>query len=340
MDQTFQGKLFKNILAKFPKRSLAVEALSELFGVGKDAVYRRLRGDTQLSPDELTDLAKKFNISLDGYIFEDANTVFCSFNPFTKEIKTVSDYLNGIHHLMKKTQHLPNTTMYYTTSDIPLFVYFYFPEILQFKIYIWGRAVWMFDYLDDMKFDFNVIGPHGMQMAEDMLKYYVKLPTIELWSTDLFDNTINQIEYHVNSGHFGQLEDALTLCDRLTDLANHLEITAKLGYKFLPSQPKEVKGGEIKLYHNEMVYTNNTILFDTIAGKAVYSSYTNPNFLKINDQRMCDFTHSFFEKIRSKSILMSVQGEKHRAWYFNRMRKKINLTRSKINLEMESKSFL
>ena len=237
---------------------------------------------------------------------------------------------------MGKVQHLPNTSMHYATSDVPLFVYFYFPEILQFKIYIWGRAVWMFDYLDDMKFNFNVIGPHGMEMAQDMLKYYVKLPSTELWSTDILDNTLNQIEYHVNSGHFSNLEDAMILCQRLNELADHMETTAKLGYKFLPSQSQEIKGGEIKLYHNEMVYSNNTILFDTVAGKAVYSSYTNPNFLKINDQRMCDFTHSFFEKIRSKSILMSVQGEKQRSWYFNRMRRKIELTRTRITLQMET----
>lgn len=336
MHKTLQDKLFEDVLSKFPKKSQAVETLTELFGVGKDAVYRRLRGDTLLTPDELSRLAQKFNLSLDSYVFEDATTVFCSFNPFKKEIKNVSDYLEGIHKLMHRVQHIPNTSMYYATSDVPLFTYFFFPEILQFKIYIWGRAVWQFEYLDDMKFNFNTIGPHGMDMAKDMLKYYVNMPSIELLSTDILDNTLNQVEYHVNSGHFENVEDALTLCDRLNDLTNHMETMAKLGYKFLPSQSSEIKGGEMKMYHNEMVYTNNTILFDTDAGKAIYSSYTNPNFLKINDQRLCDFTHAFFEKIRTKSILMSVQGEKQRAWYFNRMRKKVALARTRITLQMET----
>ena len=335
MHKTLQDKLFEDILLKFPKKSMAVKELSSLLGVGKDAVYRRLRWDTLLTPDELSALGQKFNLSLDGYVFEDANTVFCSFNPFTKQIKNVSDYLEGIHKLMGRVQHLTDASMYYVTSDVPLFAYFYFPEILQFKIYIWGRAVWQFEYLDDMKFDFNVIGPHGMQMAQDMLKYYIKLPSVELWSADILDNTLNQIEYHVNSGHFSNLEDALTLCNKLTDLANHMETTAKLGYKFMPNQPKELKGGDIKLYHNEMVYTNNTILFDTSAGKAIYSSYTNPNFLKINDQRLCEFTFSFFEKIRTKSILISEQGESQRSKFFNRMRKKVENLKMKINIQIE-----
>ncbi len=335
MHKTLQDKLFEDILPNFPKKSEAVEVLSKIFGVGKDAVYRRLRGDTLLTPDELSALAKKFNLSLDSYVFEDANTVFCSFNPFSKQIKNVSDYLEGIHKLMKKVQEVKDTSMYYVTSDVPLFAYFYFPEILQFKIYIWGRAVWQFEYLDDMKFDFNVIGPHGMQMAQDMLKYYVKLPSVELWSADILDNTLHQVEYHVNSGHFANLEDALTLCDRLKDLTDHMETTAKLGYKFLPHQPKEIKGGKIKLYHNEMVYTSNTILFDTSRGKAIYSSYTNPNFLKINDQRLCEFTFSFFEKIRTKSILISEQGESHRSKFFNRMRKKVENLKTKINIQIE-----
>jgi len=335
MHKTLQDKLFEDILKQIPRKADLVEILSKLLGVGRDAIYRRLRGDTLLTPDELVLIARKFNLSLDSYVFEDSNTVFCSFNPFTKQIKNVSDYLEGIHKLMGRVQHLSEANMYYVTSDVPLFAYFYFPEILQFKIYIWGRAVWQFEYLDDMKFDFNVIGPHGMQMAQDMLKYYVKLPSVELWSADILDNTLNQIEYHVNSGHFSNLEDALTLCKRLTDLANHMETTAKLGYKFMPNQPKEIKGGEIKLYHNEMVYTNNTILFDTSAGKAIYSSYTNPNFLKINDQRLCEFTFSFFEKIRTKSILISEQGESQRSKFFNRMRKKVENLKMKINIQIE-----
>ena len=333
MQKTIQDKLLEDVLSNFPKRSVAVESLSQLFGVGKDAVYRRLRGDTLLTPTELALLAKKFHLSVDSYIYEDTSIVFCTFNSFQKEIKDVKTYLESIHGIMLSVKDLPVTKIVYATSDIPLFVYFFFPKILQFKFYIWGRTIWNLDYLNNIPFDYNIIPIPTLQLAEDMSRYYVNLPSTELWTTSIFDNTLDQILYHANSGSFTNLEDALTLCDRMNELTNHLQNMAKHGKKFLPDNPPDSAVGSFDLYHNEMVYTSNTILFDTVAGKAIFSSYTNPNFLKINDQRLCDFTEDWMEKIKVRSIKISELGEKHRHWYFNRLKKKIEIVKTRISLQ-------
>ena len=75
MHNTFQINFLETILGKFSKKSKAVDELSELLQVGKDAVYRRLRGDTVLAPEEMKVLARHFQISIDDFIFEDSNSV-------------------------------------------------------------------------------------------------------------------------------------------------------------------------------------------------------------------------------------------------------------------------
>jgi hypothetical protein len=54
-----QHYLLEEISKRFLKKTDAVDVLCQLLNVGKDAIYRRMRGDTVLSPAELTLLAAK-----------------------------------------------------------------------------------------------------------------------------------------------------------------------------------------------------------------------------------------------------------------------------------------
>ena len=70
MTNELQTRLLEQISNKYQRKSEAVDILSNLLSIGKDAVYRRLRGDTLLTPDEIGQLAKAFDISLDAFVFE------------------------------------------------------------------------------------------------------------------------------------------------------------------------------------------------------------------------------------------------------------------------------
>ena len=59
----------------------------------------------------------------------------------------------------------------------------------------------------------------------------MKIPSTELWSLNIFDNTLNQVEYHAESGYFARIEDALELCDMLKRIAKHMESMAERGEK-------------------------------------------------------------------------------------------------------------
>ena len=88
-----QNKIFDNILLRFPKKSDAIDAIAHLLDMGKDSVYRRLRGDTFLTPDELVKLARHFHISIDAMMFDQTDTVFFIFNMFSKPVRSFEDYV-------------------------------------------------------------------------------------------------------------------------------------------------------------------------------------------------------------------------------------------------------
>ena len=333
--KTIQDFLFESILDRFPNRSSAVEAISEMFSLGKDAIYRRMRGDSLLTPDEIGQLAKAFDISLDAFVFENNNTVFFRYSPFTRQVKEFSDYLNQIHSDLELISKLPKSKILYVSAEIPIFHYCLIPEIIAFKLYVWGRTFWGIEYLQERQFDFDLVVYPVIKITEELTKIYRDIPSVELWNSNIVDFTLSQIEYHVISGGFANPEDALTLCDHLNNLMDHMSSLAKYGQKSLVgSNIKESAGASFELFHNEMVYANNTIIVSTDKGKAVYTAFANPNFLKSTDRKMCDYTENWFLNLTQKSIPMSNHAEKNRNWFFQNIKKKIEIARKRIEAQI------
>lgn len=331
-----QTYLLESILTQFPKRSEAVAELAELLQIGKDGIYRRLRGDTLLTPDEVSLLSRKYHVSLDAYVFQNNNTVFFSYNLFRQRIQTFEDYLNPINNDLVQLARQPNPHVYYASAEVPIFHHCFFPELISFKLYVWGRTVWDFEYLRDRPFEVDLLPYSALQMTESMLKNYRDIPSTEMWSHNILDFTLNQIEYHVISGGFKEEKDALMLCDRLYDLVNHLEKMSAHQKKFMPGiEPEDAAGASFGLYHNEMVYTNNTILVNTDTGSAIYTAFGNPNFLKSTDQRVCSFADYWFKNMEAKSVSISQAGEKGRSGFFKRLRRRIETVKKRIELHLE-----
>ncbi len=334
-----QKKLLNKVLEKYPKKSAAVNVLASLLGTGKDAIYRRLRGDSLLTPDELSIISKTFNISVDALIYGESDTFFFTFNAYSQRVNNFEDFLNPILLDLKNVQNLPNPTIYYASAEIPIFFYLFFPELFSFKMYVFGRTIWDLEYLKNRSFDFDVVPHPYHQVAQEILSIYKNIPTIDIWSTNIFDNSLNQIEYHLENGSFNNENAALILCDKMLALADHMNAMAESGYKFLPSSKTESNSGNFELYDNEMIYTNNTILTVSDLGKMVHTTFGSPNFLRTIDQPICQYTADWFESLKTKSTPISNHSEKNRNWFFNRIKRKIMACRKRVEAVLDYSEF-
>ncbi|HRD81408.1 MAG TPA: helix-turn-helix transcriptional regulator [Saprospiraceae bacterium] len=335
MQEKLQQQLLDRILDGFPRKPDAVDALRSLLNVSKDAIYRRLRGDSLLSPSEVALLARHFHISLDELVHEDSDRVYFSFSALNNAANSVEDYLLGLHQNLHQLEHLPDVKVYYTTSEIPIFYYFLFEELAVFKLYIWGRSAWDFDYLKHQPFDVRLISPHAVALSREILDLYFRLDTTELWSINIFDNTLNQIEHHFLGGAIAAPEQALSLCDRLTDLAAHLQMMAAQGKKFKPRQSPD-HGAPFALLHNDSLYTNSTIFVDAPHLRRVFSTFGDPDYLVSSDGRICDFTDQWLQRLIGKSVPISAQSEGLRLGFFHQVRRKIEATKRRILAEVDT----
>lgn len=324
-----QQALLEQIISSFKKKSDAVERISELLHLGKDAVYRRLRGVTLLTPDEIQLLATAFGISVDNLIFRNTDSLIFTMNALSGKIQSFRDFFDDLSTNVQELTALKDVFIYYPTNEIPLFYFFFFPELLEFKLYVWGKHIWDFDYLNNQPFGKNLIPQDLHTKGQQTLQRWLKIDSAEMWSVNLFDNTLNQIEFHAAIGSFEHYADAFALCDALSSLSDHLSEMAAAGKKFKPGSAPATGGG-FELYHNEMVSAYNTIYLTSPSARMVYVTFGSPNFIKSTDARICDFTENWTKTILQKSIPISTRAEGERKRFFQMINRRIDQTRKRL----------
>ena len=325
-----QHAFFEKILFTFKKKSEAITALSILLNVQSNAIYKRIRGDTPLTPDELTLLVQHFNISIDALLNKETDIVLFSYPSLVNKPKNFADYLNN---LSIQIAELPKVNGYikYASAEIPIYHYCFFPEIIAFKLFTWGKTTWNFDYLQGKPFSLDLMSPTDYEAAATFLHHYLKVPSIELWSANALDNTLSQLIHCIQSGNMKHPSDGIVICDKLILLVEHLKRMAEVGKKF-PIEAIGIKDrANFTLFHNETIYTGNSILVVTDLGSTVYSTFTNPNYIRSNNLKAILDMDNWFNRITNKSELISLHAEKSRELYFNQLKKKINKTRVIIN---------
>jgi hypothetical protein len=330
-----QGQLFDLILSRYARRADAVDALCQLLHLAKDPIYRRLRGDTFLSPQELSVLAQHYQISLDALVYANNDSVVCNFNAFSQKLNEFSDYLTAFNADFEMIHRLPHPYLWYATAELPVFSYNLFPELIAFKLYIWGRTTWNFAWLREHPFSFDLLNMPLLRLSEQMLQHYLRLDGTELWTVQIMDSTLAQIEYHVYSGGFRDPKDALVLMDKLKAWTAHMRAVCAAGRKFAVGEKPENGRGKIQVFHNEMVFTNIAALIVSDVGRMAYAAYCTPNFLRSTDDKLCDYTQDWFRNILSKSTPLSDGLEKEREWFFRELNQKIERRRQRVAMFIE-----
>ena len=289
---TLQSFIFQSLLSRFNKTSEAVLELTELFSLHPNGVYKRIRGESDLSPKEIEAIASKFKISLDAYIFQNSDSVLFQFNPFIKTIKTFDDYMNELYNAVKPLSELEGLTLHSASSELPLFYFLSSPPLFSFKMFVWARSVWNFEHIQKEKFSPHLLSPSTQVKAHQIWEIYKAQNTVEMWSLNILDSTLNQIEYYFSTKVIRNQTDALILCKALFDLVCNLETMVTQGKKVTN---ENASAESFKLYHNEINFTNNTILIESDTANIVYCNFVIPDYLRTTDERIVEYTQNWFD---------------------------------------------
>jgi hypothetical protein len=327
-----QQFLFQQIKAKIPDNLSFVHEIAELLEISYDSAYRRIRGEKELSLEELHRLSHRFEVSLDVLLGLQSNHVV--FRKFALQPGTfyIKDWLSKIREDIKRIHMAKEKEIIYAAKDPPIFHYFHFPEIAAFKFFFWEKTIFDFPEYENKLFRLDETNPEVIEIGNSILRSSVKIPTIEIWNEDTFKILMRQIEYYWVSGYFAKKDDIVNLLDKLEKWVLHIRKQAECGFKFLYGQPAEGIENSFNMYENEVVLNDNTIFVKVGDFRATYLTYNVISLLVTQDASFCSNVEQHMRQLMKKSNLISVSGEKERNRFFNKLLYTIVKTRNGLDI--------
>jgi transcriptional regulator with XRE-family HTH domain len=328
MYEDFQKIFFERLLGRYEKKGALVTELERVLRLSKDAIYRRLRGDTALTANELILLARKFNISLDQGRTDNVPMFLHSTNfaPVESEV----EYYRTLEEQMKMFINVPGVTIDYATPELPLFYEFMMPTLLAFKTYVYGVTTWNFEKWQRQPFHPGLIAPEVTEIAGRIVEGSYKFGGQELWSIGILDVTLRQIEHNVEIGMLDDEDLIEQMFAELEIVVDHLKDMANEGKRFPRGGEPNEASPDFNVYHNELTNTNNVILVNMSDMSVVFTTFMNPNYLISVDQEVCRQTKVWFNNLVENADALGKIGGKHTQVYFKRLEDNIRAAKLRI----------
>jgi len=324
-----QEILFQSIKSKLPANISFVHDLSEILGISYDSAYRRIRGEKELSLAELKSICLHYNVSIDALFDFKSNHVIFNSLALGEEGFTFEDWLQSLLEGIKRIYNSKQREIIYAAKDLPVFYFFEFPEIAAFKIYFWHKTLIPASEYEDKLITLEA-PQHLFEIGHQMLSYYIKIPTIEIWSEATIASILNQIEYCYVSGFFARIEDVFRLCDVLDSWLNHVQRQAESGFQFRLGTPCEGIENSYKLFNNEVMVSDNTILATMDGQKTSWYTYNVINQLITTNPLFCNQVDKTLRNLMQKSTMISGTSAKERHRFFNRLHENVKALRTRI----------
>ena len=320
-----QQLFFQQIKAKLPGHISLADDVAELLEISNDSAYRRIRGEKQMSFEEIRKLCSHYTISLDQFMKLSSDSFLFSGKLKSENEHSFEDYLNNVKANFQYFCSFEKRHMYILMKDIPPFVHFQIPELAKFKCYFWMKSILHYDELKSVKFDladnrYDKYTTIGNQIVE----LFNNIPMTEIWNIESVNSTLRQINFYQESGGYKNPADVKILYQKTEELINHIERQAELGVKFNIHEQPVPGSATYQLFVNELILGDNTYLAELGEARMAFLNHSVLYFIATQDQR---FNNAIFENVQNlvkRSTLISSFGEKERVRFFNNIREKIH----------------
>ena len=298
-----------------PKNLSFPDELAEVLNVSRDSVYRRIRGETILSLEEVKKLCGHYKISLDA-LLSPANDIVSFRKRRVDSVNfTLEKWLASILNDLTALEAAENKEIVFSAKDIPIPYYFKFTNLAQFKLFFWLKSYQRHPKFDAiMKYDPEMVSQQLIELGKKIWDKFILIPSSEIFSEETFNVTVRQVQFYYENGFIG-LTEVRALIDEYLSMIGEIRKSAAQGIKF--------GGGAFKLYYNEFLITNTTYLFKVGDRRIASIAYDALNILTTTQESFCRETEEFLNNVINKSTLISTVGERERNRFFNQVEKRI-----------------
>lgn len=315
--EAIHGNLMNAIKQRFPNEKNIGNVLMDILCLGKESVYRRIRGEVPFTLFEVATIAKTLDFSLDNILGTATNgnrpfqlVLTGHINPSKQDLAVQKHYINFMHLVGND----PNAEIGYATNVIPMFFAYSYPYLS--RLYAFKYA-----YQRD---GVELLKPYSQihfskELTELQKGHYEKATRIKN-SFYIFDNliflyAINDIKYF-SSIHMIEEEEVKGIKEDLFRLIDNLEELAIKGHF--------ESGVPVNLYISN-------INFDTTYSYVCSQSY---NLCMVNaftldcisslDMDTFTIIKRWVQSLKRCATLISESGEVQRVTFFKKQRELVN----------------
>ena len=329
-DRDMQSNFISWVKQKADQNHSFVDDLAELLNVSKDSAYRRVRGETLLTFNEISKISAHYKVSLDSFLNLATSAVVFNTRQIGRDF-SFTDYLKSIEAHLRLVASSPQNRLIWTAKDVPILHYFQSPELTRFKLFFWQKTILNTTFQEEEKYDPGSVDQEMITIAKSIWNIYCKISSWEIWSDETLNITLRQIEYYYECNLISK-EVALNLTNEFIDIIKHLKKLASIGRKYPIGGEDYPDNGAYHLYCNEIAIGDNTIFFQIGEQKVVFITYNMLNILSTMDDDFCSQTDIYLQNIIQKSTPLSISSEKERNKFFRSMETKISQMHDRISM--------
>ncbi len=304
-----------SLAPSFPKTNLANLLMDTLY-IGREAIYRRLRGEVPFTLEEAALISRKLGVSLDkivGVSFG-ANAVFDlnvvdHDDPFNAYFTILSRYVK----IFRAFQDDPTTALGTSSNTIPQTLYLKHDLLSKFRLFKWmyqNKHI-QCNHFENLKIPEKLV---DTQREFVSLTQYIH-STDYIWDNMIFHHLVNDIKYFSDI-HLISCEDIQRIKEELLVLVDELEELAMRG--------KTEAGNSVRIYVSHINFEATYSYLETSSLQLSMIRVYSINSITTQDTEMFNSLKDWIQSLKKFSTMISESGEMQRIQFFNRQREIIN----------------
>ncbi len=323
-----QLEFFEKIKATAGPGVSLVDIISEVLSISSDSAYRRLRGVTTLTLEDITRLCNHFNVSFDlGNSQHEKGVVTFHYRTISDKEERMAEYLTDLQNHLRQISGYKNKLIIYAAEDVPVFHHFKYEELTAFKIFYWRKSVLDEKLLSNVNFDFKKIDKKLIDIARETYALYTHIPSVEIWTEATLDSTVKQLDYYYESGIVNK-EQALIICRQILQVIGDVEQMAVNSTKNAGDE------GNYKMYYSDVMIGTNAVQVVLDGKNTTFLSFNTFNNLSTTNAILGAEVNAWMKNLIRKASLISGVNEKQRLQIF----KKIKLNAESVLRKIESRT--
>ncbi|MGB0979366.1 MAG: hypothetical protein ACPGVV_08220 [Croceimicrobium sp.] len=330
---TFQHKFFELVKERVQDHEMLVDVITDLLHCSRDSAYRRIRGTTELSLNDMVVIARHFNIPLNHLLGQTNQSVVFQRGNFIRSIEDFRVYLETSLIQLKNIGNYKAHQLIYQAKDVPIYYQFRYPKLSAFKMFVWLKSIYGVQHLSGFQYELDMIPQDLKDLGLQLWEAYSKINSVEIWNDTTILSLLNQLEYYYEAGLLSSKEEAIGICEEYQEMMKLIYQQALRGKKAHSSKSEEFGSADYHMYYHEILIMDNHILVELDQNKKMYFvPYAGVNYLNTSDPYLTESMSTFLLGQKEKSSLISSISEKERNKFFIRIKNRIDQLKNKIEM--------